>query len=455
MLADIFLGKITKWNDPAIAKLNPGVKLPATDITVVHRSDGSGTTYIWVDYLAKVSPEWKKKVGVNTSVNWPAGVGGKGNEGVSGLVTADAGLDRLRRADLRAAEQDQPTARCRTWPASSSSASVQSVTAAAAAAVGEHAGRLPGLDHQRARQGRLSDLVVHLAAALREPEGQGAGKVMVDFMKWALTDGQKFAARLGYAPLPAEVVKLEMAALTKIKSRHERSVGASSKRLWGSGSGPARSRSCLVLIVVGDRLRADAPVACCRSRKFGLSISGARDSGIRCRRVRRAAVHLGHAVFVGSGALIRHANRARHRDLHLGAVSGRVCASRSCSSPSCWRPFRRSSTGSGASSCWCRPSARSKRRCPAALRQLPLFSGPPLGVGMLSAALILAIMVIPVHLVGGARGAKRCRSRSVKAPTRWAPPASKRSAPRSSTRAPASSARSCSASAARSARRWP
>src|SRR4051812_32860322 len=91
LLADIFLGRITKWNDKAIATLNPGVNLPATDITVVHRSDGSGTTYIWVDYLSKVSPEWKMKVGVATSVNWPVGVGGKGNEGVAGLVTQTPG----------------------------------------------------------------------------------------------------------------------------------------------------------------------------------------------------------------------------------------------------------------------------------------------------------------------------------------------------------------------------
>jgi phosphate transport system substrate-binding protein len=90
-LANIFLGKITKWNDPALVKLNPGVTLPATDVTVVHRSDGSGTTYIWVDYLSKTSPEFLKKVGVNTSVNWPTGVGGKGNEGVAGLVTQTPG----------------------------------------------------------------------------------------------------------------------------------------------------------------------------------------------------------------------------------------------------------------------------------------------------------------------------------------------------------------------------
>src|SRR5205085_974906 len=91
LLADIYLGKITKWNDPAIAKINPGVNLPATDIAVVHRSDGSGTTYIFCDFLSKTSPEYKQKVGVATSVSWPAGVGAKGNEGVSGLVRQTPG----------------------------------------------------------------------------------------------------------------------------------------------------------------------------------------------------------------------------------------------------------------------------------------------------------------------------------------------------------------------------
>ena len=91
VLADIFLGKIKKWNDPALAKLNPGVKLPDMDITVAHRSDGSGTTYCWTDYLSKVSPEWESKVGRNASVNWPVGLGGKGNEGVSGLIKQQEG----------------------------------------------------------------------------------------------------------------------------------------------------------------------------------------------------------------------------------------------------------------------------------------------------------------------------------------------------------------------------
>ena len=91
VLADIFLGKITKWNDPAIAKINAGVSLPSSDITVVHRSDGSGTTFVWADYLSKISPEWKQKVGANSSLNWPVGVGGKGNEGVAGLVSQTPG----------------------------------------------------------------------------------------------------------------------------------------------------------------------------------------------------------------------------------------------------------------------------------------------------------------------------------------------------------------------------
>ena len=107
LLADIFLGKITKWNDPAIAKLNAGVTLPSTDITVVHRSDGSGTSYIWVDFLAKVSPEWKSKVGVSTAVNWPTGVGGKGNEGVAGLVTQTPGSIGYVELIYALAEQDR------------------------------------------------------------------------------------------------------------------------------------------------------------------------------------------------------------------------------------------------------------------------------------------------------------------------------------------------------------
>src|SRR5207249_4243886 len=133
VLADIFLGKITKWNDPAIAKLNAGVNLPATDITVAHRSDGSGTTYIWVDYLSKVSPQFKTKVGINTSVNWPAGVGGKGNEGVAGLVTQSPGS--IGYVELIYALQNKISyGAVQNMDGEFVKASVDSVTAAAAAA---------------------------------------------------------------------------------------------------------------------------------------------------------------------------------------------------------------------------------------------------------------------------------------------------------------------------------
>ena len=133
VLADIFLGKVTKWNDPAIAKLNPGVSLPGSDITVVHRSDGSGTTYIWVDYLSKTSPEFLKKVGVNTSVNWPTGVGGRGNEGVSALVTQTPGA--LGYVELIYALQNKISyGTVQNMAGEFVKASVESVTAAASAA---------------------------------------------------------------------------------------------------------------------------------------------------------------------------------------------------------------------------------------------------------------------------------------------------------------------------------
>ena len=104
-LAKIFLGEIKTWNDPAIKKLNPSAKLPAQPIVVVHRSDGSGTTFMFTDYLSKVSADWKSKVGANTAVEWPVGIGAKGNEGVANNVGADQGLDRLRRVRLCQAEQ--------------------------------------------------------------------------------------------------------------------------------------------------------------------------------------------------------------------------------------------------------------------------------------------------------------------------------------------------------------
>ncbi len=216
VLADIYLGKITKWDDPAIAKLNAGVTLPPTDITVVHRSDGSGTTYIWVDYLSKVSPEFKSRVGVATSVKWPAGVGGKGNEGVSGLVAQTPGA--IGYVELIYALQNKISyGTVQNQGGVFMKASVQSVTAAAAAAAPTmppdfrlSITNAPGKDAYPVSS--FTWLLLY-----EDPKDKTQAKAMVDFVKWALTDGQKYCAELGYAPLPANVVKMEMAALAKIK----------------------------------------------------------------------------------------------------------------------------------------------------------------------------------------------------------------------------------------------
>jgi phosphate transport system substrate-binding protein len=217
VLADIFLGKVTKWNDAAIAKLNPGVTLPATDITVVHRSDGSGTTYIWVDYLSKTSPEFLKKVGVNTAVNWPTGVGGKGNEGVSGLVRQTPGS--FGYVELIYALQNRIAyGSVQNMAGESVKASVQSVTAAA----NEAASKMPA-DFRVSITNAPGKGVYPISSftwllMYESPKDKAQAKAMVDFMKWALSDGQKYCGDLGYAPLPESVVKLELAALAKVRS---------------------------------------------------------------------------------------------------------------------------------------------------------------------------------------------------------------------------------------------
>ena len=216
VLADIFLGKITKWNDPAIAKLNAGIQLPSTDITVVHRSDGSGTSYIWVDYLAKVSPEWLKKVGVNTSVNWPNGLGGKGNEGVAGLVQQTPGS--LGYVELIYALQNKIAyASVQNAEGEFVRATIQSVTAAAGAAVKNMPKDFRVSITNAPGKGVYPISSFTWLLLYENPKDKGQSKAMVDFVRWALTDGQKFAPDLGYAPLPAEVVKLEMEALNTIK----------------------------------------------------------------------------------------------------------------------------------------------------------------------------------------------------------------------------------------------
>jgi phosphate transport system substrate-binding protein len=218
VLADIFLGKIKKWNDPAIAKTNPGVKLPAADITVVHRSDGSGTSFIWTDYLAKVSPEWKEKVGVNASVNWPAGVGGKGNEGVAGLVKQTP--NALGYVELVYASQNDISAGAvQNQAGEFATASTDSVTSAAAGAAANMPKdfRVSITNPPGAGAYPISSFTWILM--YEDPKDKNLAKVMVDFMKWALGDGQKLAPPLHYAPLPQNVVQMELEQLNRIKTQ--------------------------------------------------------------------------------------------------------------------------------------------------------------------------------------------------------------------------------------------
>jgi phosphate transport system substrate-binding protein len=216
VLANIFLGKITKWNDPAITALNPGVTLPGSDIVVAHRSDGSGTTYIWVDYLSKVSPEFKKTVGVGTAVKWPVGVAAAKNDGVAAIVSQTPGA--LGYVELIYALQTK-TAYGQVQNANGKfvTASVESVTAAAAAA----AKQMPA-DFRVSITNAPGDTVYPISSftwilLYQDPKDKVQGKAMVEFMEWALTDGQKFAPELGYAPIPTNVVEMEMKALKTIK----------------------------------------------------------------------------------------------------------------------------------------------------------------------------------------------------------------------------------------------
>ena len=214
LLADIYLGKIKKWNDPAIAKVNPGIKLPATDIAVAHRSDGSGTTFIFLDYLSKVSPEFQSKVGANASVNWPVGVGGKGNDGVAGLVSQTPGA--IGYVELIYAIQNNINfGTVQNATGEFVKASPDAVTMAAAGATIPADFRVSITNAPGPGAYPISSFTWLLL--YQAPSDTTRSKAMVDFVKWALTDGQKFATDLGYAPVPAAVVQRELTALGTIK----------------------------------------------------------------------------------------------------------------------------------------------------------------------------------------------------------------------------------------------
>lgn len=215
-LAGIYLGKVTKWNDPAIAGANPGVKLPAEDIVVLHRSDGSGTTYIWSDYLSKVSAEWKSKVGTNTSVNWPVGLGGKGNEGVAGLLKQtpnSIGYVEL----IYAIQNNLPYGSVKNEAGDFVKASLAGVSAAAAGA----AKTMP--DDFRVSitnaPGKGAYPISSFTWLLIPAQVQDASKkaVIKDFLAWMLTTGQQDCEALAYAKLPKEVVAKEQKAIAMIQ----------------------------------------------------------------------------------------------------------------------------------------------------------------------------------------------------------------------------------------------
>ena len=218
VLADIYLGKITKWNDPAIAKINTGVKLPDAAITVVHRSDGSGTSFIFTDYLGKVSAEWKQKVGVNASVNWPVGVGGKGNEGVAGLVKQSP--NSIGYVELVYALQNKIAyGSVQNEGGEFVAATTDSVTAAAAAAAANMPKDFRVSITNPSGPGAYPISSFTWILLFEDAKDKDQSKVMVDFMKWALADGQKFAPELGYAAVPQNVVQMELEQLNQVKTQ--------------------------------------------------------------------------------------------------------------------------------------------------------------------------------------------------------------------------------------------
>lgn len=213
-LANIFLGRITSWNDGAIAKDNPGVNLPGTAIVIVHRSDGSGTTYCFTDYLSKISPDWSGQVGRGTSVRWPVGLGAKGNEGVAGMVKQMDGS--IGYIELIYAEQNKiPFGSVKNAAGKFIKASLQSTTAAAAAAKMPEDFRVSITNSPGAEAYPISTFTWLLVPA-RNPDATKQ-KTLVDFLTWMVNDGQKLTEQLTYAPLPAGVATKVKAAIAQLK----------------------------------------------------------------------------------------------------------------------------------------------------------------------------------------------------------------------------------------------
>jgi phosphate transport system substrate-binding protein len=203
ILAGIFLGKINNWNDKAIGVANPGVNLPNKEIVVVHRSDGSGTTFVWTDYLSKVSPDWKNQVGADTSVKWPIGLGGKGNDGVAGSIRQLPGS--IGYVELIYAVQNKiPYGSVRNSAGVFVKASLEGVTAAAASAPKMPADFRVSITNAPGKDAYPISSFTWLLIPQKSKDA-AKGKILQDFLNWMVGDGQKMAAALDYAPLPDSV----------------------------------------------------------------------------------------------------------------------------------------------------------------------------------------------------------------------------------------------------------
>ncbi len=202
LIAEIYLGKVTKWNDAKIARLNPGVKLPNMPITVVHRSDGSGTTYIFTDFLSHVSPEWKQKVGAGKSVQWPVGIGGKGNEGVAGQVRETPGA--IGYIELAYVLENQMTyARVQNQAGKWLYPSIKTVAAAAATKPNVSATDFSIVDAAGADSYPISGY--SWVMVYKKPTNPGRAKLVRNVLTWLVSDGQKVAESVDYVPLPQNV----------------------------------------------------------------------------------------------------------------------------------------------------------------------------------------------------------------------------------------------------------
>lgn len=214
-LAGIFLGKITKWNDKALTSANPGLNLPDRDIIVVHRSDGSGTTYIWTDYLSKISSEWQSQVGKGTSVKWPIGLGGKGNEGVAGSIRqlqGSIGYVEL----IYAVQNNIPYGSVKNAAGNFVKATLESVTAAAASSPKMPADFRVSITNAPGKDAYPISSFTWLLIP-QQSKDAAKGKILADFLNWMVTDGQKMTAALSYAPLPESVVAKEKEAIKQVK----------------------------------------------------------------------------------------------------------------------------------------------------------------------------------------------------------------------------------------------